>query len=92
MKKRYPGSGTSGCEEKQEAGDLVGWGMAFLDDVFWTGFAGTNGKELGAGQVYPVRGAEGVGSVASTGESTCTPGFVALKQNEYQWSTECGRG
>jgi len=64
-------------KEKQEAGDLVGRGMAFLDGVGWMGFAGTKGEELGAGQAYPVRGAEGVESVASTGESTYKPGLVA---------------
>jgi hypothetical protein len=32
------------------------------------------------GQVYPVQGAEGVESVASTGESTCTPGLVAYNE------------
>ena len=81
VKKRYSDSGVSEyVKEKQEAGALVGRGMAFLGGAGWTGFAGTKGEELGVGQVYPVQGAEGVGSAASTGESTCTPGLVAYNE------------
>lgn len=36
------------------------------------GFAGTEEAELGVFQVYPGRGVEGVASVASTEEHTCT--------------------
>jgi len=81
VKKRYLGSGGSEyVKERQEAGDLVGRGMAFLDGAGWTGFAGTKGEELGVDQVSPVQGAEGAESVASTGESTCTQDLVACNE------------
>jgi hypothetical protein len=78
VKKRYSGLGVSGyVKEKQEAEDLVERGMVFLDGVGWMDFAGTKGEELGVDQVYPVQGAEGVESVASTGE-------------EYMYAGSCG--
>ena len=99
MKKRYSGSGVSVCvKEKQGGGDLVGRGMEFRDGVGWTGFAGTEGEELGVGQVYLGRGAEGEGSAASTGESTCTPGLVAYNEDTGKCNgvhvsrSVCGRG
>ena len=46
-------------KEKQEAGDPMGRGMVFLDEVGWTGFGGTKGEEQGVGQVSLDRGAEG---------------------------------
>lgn len=82
MKKRYSGPGVSGyVKEKQEGEDLVGRGMAFLDGVGWTGFAETKGEGPGVDQVYPVRGAEGVESVASTGGGTCTLGLAAYNED-----------
>lgn len=60
--------------------------MVFLDAVGWTGFAGTKGEEPGVDQVYPVRGAEGAESVASTGGGTCTPGLVAYNEDTGKWN------
>ena len=87
-KKRYSGSGVSEyVTEMQEAGDLVGRGMAFLDGVGWMGFAGIKGEEgLGEGRVYPGRGAEGVESVTSMGEDTCTSGLIAYKEDTGWWN------
>jgi len=69
---------------REEAMDRVGQGMAFLDGVDWMGFAGTKWEELGAGQVYPGRGVEGVVFVTSTGEGTCTPDPVAYREDTGQ--------
>jgi len=81
-KKHYSGSDVSEyVKEKEEARDRVGRGMVFLDGVDWMGFAGTKWEELGEGQVYPGRDVEGVESVASTGEDTCTPDPVAYKED-----------
>jgi hypothetical protein len=67
VKKRCSGSDESEyVKEKREAGDLVGRGMVFLDEVGLMGFAGTKGEEPGAGQVSLGQGAEGVEFVAST--------------------------
>lgn len=73
VRKHYSGSGVNEhVKERGEGGDLVGRGMASLDGVGWMGFAEIKGEVLGAGQVYPGRDAEGVASVASTGEDTYT--------------------
>ena len=81
-KKHYSGSDVNEhAKEKEGAGDLVGRGMASLDGVDWMGFAGTKVEELGVGQVYPDQGVEGVESVASMEEGTCTPGLVAYTED-----------
>ena len=78
VKKRCLDSSVSECED---AGGSVGWGMVFLDEVGWTHSMGIKREELGVGQVYPVRGAKEVESVASTGEGTVVRGLVAYNEN-----------
>ena len=71
-------------KEREEVRDRVRQGMAFLDAIDWMGFAGTRREELGAGQVYPGQGVEGVVSLTSTGEGTYTPDPVAYREDTGQ--------
>jgi len=47
-------------------------------------FAGTRGEGLGAVQVCPGQGAEGVEFVTSRGEGTCTSGLVGYKEDTWR--------